>query len=52
MMRDLICKWFGPTKPCCQSCGSFISCCMNQVKECPKLRRSWPDRLWRWLRSV
>ena len=49
---DLFGLWVSPKKPECQSCSSFIFCAMNQVERCPKLKRSWPDRLWRWLRGL
>jgi len=28
-----------PEKPPCQSCGSFIFCAIDQVSQCPKLKR-------------
>ena len=31
-----------PKKPPCQSCNSFIFCAINDVRQCPKLKRpSW-----------
>jgi hypothetical protein len=49
-MPDLF-TWLKPTKPECQSCQLFIFCCIDDVQKCPKLKRSWPDRLWRWAKT-
>ncbi len=50
-MRLWLEGWFLPTKPSCQSCGSFIFCSIDRVTQCPKLKRPLLNRLWHRIRG-